>query len=193
MKQTSRILLAAITVFSVVAMMAAPAGAAQGGGVVSGGVAVSPGLDTTCVAQSFTFNDTVISGTFVNAPDGVAGTIAVPPITGGSTSLCSVASGPVGETSAFGTGYVNGFTAGITPVAGTVTGSANCNQAPLGRAGDFQRVGGVVLVELKCNIVVNGVTTPSQVLVAALFVPSAGNGVTTKATHAAFNGVFVLA
>lgn len=162
---------------------------------MSGTVTVSPGVDLSPNNNSFTFNDTIITGGIVVDGAPFAGTINVPAITGGS----------VNETTIAGSGTVNSFTAtGETNVPGVLHKTFSATLS-----GSFQRVGGTVIVTLTGSATITCIVPPAgtfsgnvTVVVHALFVPTAGNGLSgtdpavpegSPVTAATFAGTFVAA
>lgn len=198
------LLATAVSGIGVLAMTMAPASAAAGAaaGVVTGNVALTPGLGgggtanpLVCTGQTFNFAPITIAGAFVSGTGVGAGTIVTQPVTGRTTgALFGCPAGTENLLSA--TGQIDGFTLSGGGV-GTVTGG--CGTVGVqGSAGSYTRIGSIVLVSLGCHATIasptgNSTTNNLGVTLPAWFQPSnpGENGVTVPFRSAIFAGLFV--
>jgi len=166
-----------------VALAATPASATGvGGGLVEGTVSIPGGIPTgACGATSYTFASTALVGTFVDTAGQYAGLINVNANGGSACENTQGGSGSVNVTSC---------TAGAValPPGATIACSLS---------GAFLRVGPIVIIQdqvsgasLHGSCSINGHGVTCWVHVGAVFVPTAGNGVTTPITSAQFAGAF---
>jgi hypothetical protein len=175
-------LLAAVV--ALVMMAAAPAGAhpTLGAGAVTGTVTTS-GVTLTAQPTSYTFRPIELTGVITDDGFSCAGTFVTSVVTGGSPSEDVI--GAVGTVNGF--TFAGGAPGGVCSVNGVTNGG-----------GSFVRNLGLIVVNLNVNITICTVilgchNNPSAPLtVAALIIPTVGDGVTTPITQAAFAGVFAL-
>jgi hypothetical protein len=199
------LLAAVVTGVGLVGMTAAPAGAVGAlGGLVTGSVALVPGLPTgnVCSAEAFTFAPITLAGAALEGTNLAVGAITTSIVTGGTSNYPLPLPPPVGcpngqENGLAATGTINAFTfTGTTAVVGSIN-NGNCG------GGSYTRIGVVVLVDLTgCSLDVNGpaghsvygpLPSSTDIRVAALFLPDVtkgSNGVTTPIKDAIFAGAF---
>lgn len=174
-------LAAFLPMVGVVAMLATatPASAASANGAIRGSVNIAaPGIPTATLAPgatSYLFNSTTLIGHVLAGANSYAGLIAVRAL-GSSTA----------ENTNGGNGSVN-----VTAIAGTDV--RGCRISGLGR-GTFLRRGPNVIVRVRvgARIRCGAILTLGLILitVVAEFIPTRGDGVTTRITSADFNGTF---
>ena len=205
------LLATAVSGVGVLALTMGPAAAAPGAalGLVHGSVTVT-GLSVACAHQEFDFAPITLAGAVVSGTQVAVGTItthnsanANDHITGRTTG--TVLPGAAGcaagsENLLSATGVVDGFNFGPSAIApppvGAGVGAAvgQCGvDGSAGAAGNYQRIGGLVVVSLGCRATVNGASsTQLGMTVVAWFQPNnpAQNGVTVPVTTADFAGVF---
>jgi len=178
--------LAILAPLAALALAATPASAASaGGGLVEGTVSIPGGIPVitaVCGTTSYTFASTALVGAFVTSGGGAyAGLINVNANGGSSCENTQGGSGSVNVTSC---------TAGAVALPPGATISCSLS-------GAFLRVGPIVIIvspisaSLNGSCTINGSGANCSVSVAAVFVPTAGNGVTTPITSAQFAGAYV--
>jgi len=165
------------------ALAATPASATgAGGGLVEGTVSIPGGIPTgACGTTSYTFASTALVGAFVDTGGQYAGLINVNANGGSPCENTQGGSGSVNVTSC---------TAGAVALPPGATISCSLS-------GAYLRVGPIVIIlspisaSLSGGCTVNGAGATCTVRVVAVFLPTAGNGVTTPITSAQFGGAFV--